>query len=58
VFGNGDPATDLPVLADHVRSGRLDVSALVTDRIGLADIPDAFHRMAAGIGARSVVQFE
>jgi len=58
VFGNGDPAVDLPVLAEHMRAGRLDVSALVTDRIGLADVPEAFNRMAAGIGARSVVQFE
>ncbi|HKE66146.1 MAG TPA: alcohol dehydrogenase catalytic domain-containing protein [Micromonosporaceae bacterium] len=58
VYGNGDPTTDLPVLAGHVREGRLDVAALVTDRIGLGDIPAAFERMSAGIGARSVVEFD
>ncbi|HEY7175468.1 MAG TPA: alcohol dehydrogenase catalytic domain-containing protein [Micromonosporaceae bacterium] len=58
VFGNGDPATDLPVLADHVLGGRLDVASLVTDRIGLAGVPAAFDRMTAGVGARSVVLFD
>jgi S-(hydroxymethyl)glutathione dehydrogenase / alcohol dehydrogenase len=58
VYGNGDPATDLPVLADLVRTGQLDVSALVTDRIGLDDVPAAFERMSAGIGARSLIEFE
>jgi S-(hydroxymethyl)glutathione dehydrogenase / alcohol dehydrogenase len=58
VYGNGDPAADLPVLAELVRTGRLDVSALVTDRIGLDDVPAAFERMSAGVGARSLIEFE
>ena len=58
VYGNGDPAVDLPVLAELVRSGQLDVSALVTDRIGLDDVPAAFERMSAGVGARSLIEFE
>jgi S-(hydroxymethyl)glutathione dehydrogenase / alcohol dehydrogenase len=57
VFGNCDPARDVPVLAGHVAAGRLDVSALVTDRIGLEDIPAAFDRMRAGHGGRSVIVF-
>ncbi|WP_333741132.1 Zn-dependent alcohol dehydrogenase [Streptomyces sp. IBSBF 2806] len=57
VYGNSDPAKDLPVLADHVRSGRLDLSALVTERIGLADIPAAFETMLAGKGGRALVIF-
>src|SRR5262249_51384624 len=57
VYGNGYPAVDLPVLADHVRAGRLDVGALITDRIGLADIPAAFEKMTTGGGARSLVVF-
>lgn len=57
VYGNSDPAADLPVLAEHVRAGRLDVAGLVTDRIGLDDVPAAFARMAAGVGARSVIEF-
>ncbi|MET8830291.1 Zn-dependent alcohol dehydrogenase [Streptomyces sp. NPDC004610] len=57
VYGNCDPRTDLPVLADHVRAGRLDLSSLVTDRIGLEDIPAAFDAMLAGRGGRAVVTF-
>ncbi|MFP8941437.1 Zn-dependent alcohol dehydrogenase [Streptomyces fenghuangensis] len=57
VFGNCDPARDLPVLAEHVRSGRLDLGALVTDRIGLEEVPAAFEAMLAGRGGRALVVF-
>ncbi|MFJ3650131.1 Zn-dependent alcohol dehydrogenase [Streptomyces murinus] len=57
VYGNSDPSKDLPVLAEHVRAGRLDLSALVTERIGLADIPAAFDNMKAGKGGRALVVF-
>ncbi|CAL2061679.1 MULTISPECIES: Zn-dependent alcohol dehydrogenase [Streptomyces] len=57
VYGNSDPSQDLPVLAEHVRAGRLDLSALVTERIGLADIPAAFDNMKAGKGGRALVVF-
>jgi S-(hydroxymethyl)glutathione dehydrogenase/alcohol dehydrogenase len=57
VYGNCDPARDLPVLAEHVRAGRLDLGALVTDRIGLDGIPDAFEAMTAGRGGRALVVF-
>ncbi|WP_171171653.1 Zn-dependent alcohol dehydrogenase [Streptomyces sp. I05A-00742] len=57
VYGNTDPARDLPVVAGHVREGRFDLSALVTRRIGLDDIPDAFAAMLAGRGGRSLVVF-
>jgi S-(hydroxymethyl)glutathione dehydrogenase/alcohol dehydrogenase len=57
VYGNSDPARDIPVLAEHVRAGRLDLEALITDRITLADIPAAFDRMVAGRGGRSLVVF-
>lgn len=57
VYGNCDPAKDLPVLADHVRAGRLDLSALVTERIALEDIPGAFDDMLAGKGGRALVMF-
>jgi S-(hydroxymethyl)glutathione dehydrogenase/alcohol dehydrogenase len=58
VYGNCDPARDLPVLADHVRRGRLDPGALVTERIGLEGIPGAFEAMLAGRGGRALVVFE
>ncbi|MDN3264835.1 Zn-dependent alcohol dehydrogenase [Streptomyces sp. CSDS2] len=57
VYGNTDPSRDVPVLADHVRQGRLDLSTLVTDRITLEDIPAAFDNMLAGKGGRAVVVF-
>ncbi|MFD4576801.1 Zn-dependent alcohol dehydrogenase [Streptomyces sp. NPDC058417] len=57
VYGDSDPARDLPVLAAHVRAGRLDLGALVTERIGLADIPSAFGNMLAGKGGRSLIVF-
>jgi S-(hydroxymethyl)glutathione dehydrogenase/alcohol dehydrogenase len=57
VYGNCDPAVDLPVLAEHVRAGRLDLSAMVTDRIGLDGIPAAFEAMTAGRGGRALVVF-
>ncbi|MGW1274371.1 Zn-dependent alcohol dehydrogenase [Streptomyces sp. NPDC002491] len=57
VYGNSDPAKDLPVLGDHVRAGRLDLGALVTQRIALEDIPGAFDDMLAGKGGRALVVF-
>ena len=57
VYGNSDPVKDIPVLAEHVRAGRLDLDSLITDRITLEEIPAAFERMAAGKGGRSLVVF-
>jgi S-(hydroxymethyl)glutathione dehydrogenase/alcohol dehydrogenase len=57
VYGNSDPARDVPVLAEHVRAGRLDLGALVTERIALDGIPAAFDNMIAGKGGRALVVF-
>ncbi|MEU6419103.1 Zn-dependent alcohol dehydrogenase [Streptomyces spiralis] len=57
VYGNSDPAEDLPVLAEHVRAGRLDLGAMVTERIALDGIPAAFENMTAGKGGRALVVF-
>ncbi|HET8641314.1 MAG TPA: Zn-dependent alcohol dehydrogenase [Pseudonocardiaceae bacterium] len=57
MFGNSDPAADLPALIEHYRAGRLDLAALVTDRIGLDQVGPAFEAMQAGRGARSLVVF-
>ncbi len=57
VYGNADPAADLPLLAAHVREGRLDLGALVTERIALEGIPAAFENMLAGKGGRALVVF-
>ncbi len=55
VFGSTDPDRDVPMVLEHVRAGRLALDPLVTDRIGLGDLPAAFERMRAGVGARSLV---
>jgi S-(hydroxymethyl)glutathione dehydrogenase/alcohol dehydrogenase len=57
VYGNANPAQDIPVLAEHVRAGRLDLGALVTERIALDGIPAAFENMPAGKGGRALVVF-
>ena len=57
VYGNCDPARDLPVLAAQVREGRLDLAALVTERIALDEVGDAFETMRAGRGGRSLIVF-
>ncbi|OON82440.1 Zn-dependent alcohol dehydrogenase [Streptomyces tsukubensis] len=57
VYGNSDPARDLPELATHVREGRLDLGSLVTEHITLDGIPGAFDAMLAGRGGRALVMF-
>ena len=57
VYGATDPDRDLPALVDLARRGRLDLAALVTRRIALADVEQAFTAMTSGEVARSVVVF-
>lgn len=56
IYGSADPDRDIPELSKHVVDGGLDLAPLVTHRIGLADVPEAFERMAAGQGARSLIE--
>lgn len=55
VYGSSDPDRDIPVLCELVLDGSLDLASLVTHRVGLEQIPEAFERMRRGIGARSLV---
>ena len=55
VYGSADPFADVSFLAEQYRAGALELNALVTARIGLEEVADAFDRMAAGQGARSLV---
>jgi S-(hydroxymethyl)glutathione dehydrogenase / alcohol dehydrogenase len=57
MYGNADPAVDVPVLLEEVRAGRLDLGALVSSRITLDDVEPAFAEMSAGRGARSLIVF-
>ncbi|GAA4485703.1 Zn-dependent alcohol dehydrogenase [Rhodococcus olei] len=56
-FGSADMGRDVPRFAADLAAGRLDVSSLVTHRIGLDQIPEAFARMRSGDGGRSVIVF-
>ncbi len=55
VFGSTDPLRDFPKLVRWQECGLLDLERLVTKRIGLDDIDEAFGEMLDGKGARSVV---
>jgi S-(hydroxymethyl)glutathione dehydrogenase/alcohol dehydrogenase len=55
VYGSADFDIEIPRLADDVLTGKLSLDHLITDRITLADVPEAFDRMSRGEGARSVV---
>jgi S-(hydroxymethyl)glutathione dehydrogenase/alcohol dehydrogenase len=57
MYGSTDPAVDVPILLEHYRAGRLDLAALVSDEVELADVGEAFSRMRAGQGARTLVRF-
>lgn len=57
MYGSTDPAVDIPALLAHRRAGKLDLAALVTDHVSLAEVDAAFDRMRSGIGARTLVHF-
>ena len=58
MYGNADPATDIPALLEHVRGRRLHLGALVSRRVGLDDLESGFADMLAGRGARTLIVFE
>jgi S-(hydroxymethyl)mycothiol dehydrogenase len=53
--GDHVPAEDFPLLAQLALDGRLDLAGMVTKRIGLDDVEQAFEDMEAGDVIRSVV---
>jgi S-(hydroxymethyl)mycothiol dehydrogenase len=53
--GDHVPAEDFPMLAQLALDGRLDLAGMVTKRIGLDDVGQAFEDMEAGDVIRSVV---
>ena len=55
VYGATDPHRDVPTMVELQQRGALDLDALVTRRIGLDDIDEAFRAMDRGEVARSVV---
>jgi S-(hydroxymethyl)glutathione dehydrogenase / alcohol dehydrogenase len=55
VYGNCDPARDFPRLVELAQRGPLDLEMLVSRRVGLHDVNEAFRAMAAGEVARTVL---
>jgi Zn-dependent alcohol dehydrogenase len=53
--GDHVPEEDFPKLAGFARDGRLDLAGMVTKRIGLDDVAEAFEDMKRGEVIRSVV---
>lgn len=58
VYGATDPARDFPLMVALQQAGRLDLERLVSRRIALDEVNDAFRAMTAGEVARSVIVFE
>lgn len=56
-YGSCDIQRDVPRLLDWYRSGELKLDELISRRIELADVNDAFRAMEAGEVARSVICF-
>ncbi|WNG91128.1 S-(hydroxymethyl)mycothiol dehydrogenase [Mycobacterium sp. ITM-2016-00318] len=57
-YGDCLPERDFPTLISLYLQGRLPLEKFVSERIGLDDIEDAFHKMHAGEVLRSVVVFK
>jgi S-(hydroxymethyl)mycothiol dehydrogenase len=54
-YGDCLPERDFPTLIDLYLQGRLPLEKFVSERIGLGDIEEAFHKMHEGKVLRSVV---
>ncbi len=53
--GDTLPSHDFPILADLYLKGQLDLDRMVTRKIGLGDVEEAFHEMETGNVIRSVI---
>ncbi len=56
-YGSADPARAFPTVADEYLGGRLPLDVLVTERIRLEGLEDAFEAMRRRDGARRVVVY-
>jgi S-(hydroxymethyl)glutathione dehydrogenase/alcohol dehydrogenase len=56
-YGSSNPAVDFPRLLDLYQAGRLDLDSMITTRIALEQVNDAFAQMRDGDGVRSVVLY-
>ena len=54
-YGSGNPAVELPVLAELATTGELDLSDVVSNVSSLDGVTDALDRLRHGTGARSIL---
>lgn len=54
-YGSVVPGRDFPMLLDLWRAGRLPLDRLITRRIGLGQVNEAFDDLKSGNGIRSVI---
>ncbi len=57
-YGDCLPSRDFPMLVDLFLQGRFDLGRFVSERIGIDDVEEAFHKMELGEVLRSVVVFD
>jgi S-(hydroxymethyl)glutathione dehydrogenase/alcohol dehydrogenase len=58
LMGSNRFPLDIPRLVGFYLAGRLDLDALVAERIGLDEVNDALDRLRGGESARSVILFD
>jgi Zn-dependent alcohol dehydrogenase len=56
-YGSADVRRDVPRLLAHYRAGDLKLDELISRRIDLEDVNEAFSAMEAGEVARSVINY-
>ena len=56
-YGSGDVRTDFVRLLRLWQNGQLDLPGMITRRIDLSEINDAFRAMLAGEVIRSVIEY-
>jgi S-(hydroxymethyl)glutathione dehydrogenase/alcohol dehydrogenase len=56
-YGSANPPVDYPRILEMARTGKLDLGSLITARIPLEAINDAFDQMKQGVGLRTVIEF-
>jgi S-(hydroxymethyl)glutathione dehydrogenase/alcohol dehydrogenase len=58
IYGSCNPPVDFPRILGLHRRGRLDLDSIVSRRITLEQVNEAFETMAAGEGVRTVVVYD
>jgi len=56
-FGGARGRTDVPKIVDWYMQGKIDIDSLITHKLPLSRINEAFHLMHAGESIRTVVEY-